>query len=88
MVVLAAVIARMGGWVPAGPFTLGGWGWIVTIAGLVFEVLAVVNIVWPRPATPDAPLLMTYLIPIVLLVVFALGLVQLGKPELQKKVHA
>jgi amino acid transporter len=88
MVVLAAVVARMGGWVPAGPFTLGGWGWIVTIAGLMFEVLAVVNIVWPRPATPDTSFWMTYLIPIVLLVVFALGLVQLGKPELQKKAHA
>jgi amino acid transporter len=88
MVVLAAVIARMSGWVPAGPFKLGVWGWPVTIAGLVFEILAVVNVVWPRPATPDTSLFMTYLIPIVLGIVFVLGLLQLGKPELQKKAHA
>jgi amino acid transporter len=88
MVVLAAVVARMGGWTPAGPFKLGAWGWPITIAGLIFEVLAVINIVWPRPASPDTSLLMTYLIPIVLFVVFLLGLVQLGKPELQEKVRA
>jgi amino acid transporter len=88
MVVLAAVVARAGGWVPAGPFKLGGWGWPVTIAGLVFEIAAVINIVWPRPATPDTSFVMTYLIPIVLTVVFLLGLVQLGNPALQKKAHA
>ncbi len=88
MVVLAAVIARMRGWVPAGPFKLGVWGWPITIAGLVFEVLAVINVVWPRPATPDTSMVMTFLIPIVLLIVFILGLLQLGKPELQKKAHA
>lgn len=84
MVVLAAVIARFGGWVPSGPFKLGGFGWIVTIAGLIFEVAAVINIVWPRPATPDASFYATYLIPIVLSGVFVIGLLQLGRPELNR----
>ncbi len=87
MVVLAALFARLGGWVPAGPFKLRGWGWPVTIAGLIFEVAAVINIVWPRPPTPDTSFFMTYLIPIVLIVVFVLGLVQLGNPALQRKEH-
>jgi amino acid transporter len=84
MVVLAAVIARMDGWIPSGPFKLGGLGWLVTIAGLIFEVAAVINIVWPRPATPDASFYTTFLIPIVLGVVFVLGLLQLGRPELNR----
>jgi amino acid transporter len=82
MVVLAAFKARMAGWIPAGPFKLGIWGWPVTIAGLIFEVLAVINIVWPRPATPDTSFWMTYLIPIVLVIVFVLGLLQLGRSAL------
>jgi amino acid transporter len=84
MVVLAALAARMGGWIPSGPFKLGAWGWPVTITGLVFEALAVINIVWPRPATPDASFWTTYLIPIVLAVVFVLGLLQLGRPALSR----
>jgi amino acid transporter len=79
MVVLAAVIARVNGWVPSGVFKLGAWGWPVTIVGLVFEVAAVINIVWPRPATADASFYVTYLIPIVLLAVIVLGLLQLGR---------
>jgi amino acid transporter len=85
MVVLAAVIARNGGWKPAGPFTLGSWGWPVTIIALIFEVLAVLNIVWPRPASPDASFYATYLIPIVLVVVFILGLAQMGRAALNVK---
>lgn len=82
MVVLAAVMARMSGWVPSGPFKLGAFGWTITIAGLIFEVAAVFNIVWPRPATPDASFYTTYLIPIVLLAVFCLGVLQLGRAQL------
>lgn len=88
MVVLAAVKARMEGWVPSGPFKLGVWGWPVTVAGLIFEVLAVINIVWPRPASADASFWTTYLIPIVLLIVFVLGLLQLGRPALARPQSA
>jgi amino acid transporter len=79
MVVLAALIARLGGWIPQGAFKLGGWGWPVTIAGLLFEVCAVINIIWPRPATADASFYTTYLIPIVLVAIFILGLLQMGR---------
>ena len=55
MIVLAALIARTRGWRPAGPFTLGGWGWLVNLVALAYGVGAIVNILWPRPATPTDP---------------------------------
>ena len=39
MVVLAALRARLKGWVPSGPFTLGRWGLPITIAALTYGVL-------------------------------------------------
>ena len=53
MVVFAALRARLKGWVPSGPFTLGRWGMPVTVAALTYGVLAMINMAWPR--TPDAP---------------------------------
>ena len=55
MIVLAALIARMKGWRPSGPFTLEGWGWLVNCLALGYGVSAIINILWPRPATPDDP---------------------------------
>jgi amino acid transporter len=53
MVVLAALRARLKGWVPSGSFTLGRWGMPVTIAALTYGVLTMINVAWPR--TPDVP---------------------------------
>jgi amino acid transporter len=53
MVVLAALRARLRGWVPAGSFTLGRWGLAVNVAALVYGVAAMVNMAWPR--TPELP---------------------------------
>jgi amino acid transporter len=55
MIVLAALVARAKGWRPSGPFTLGGWGWLVNLAALGYGVGAIVNILWPRPGTPEDP---------------------------------
>ena len=53
MIVLGALIARLKGWRPAGPFTLGGWGWMVNLTALSYGLGAIVNILWPRsPADP------------------------------------
>ncbi len=49
MVVLAALRARIKGWKPAGQFKLGAWAYPVNILALVWGVIAVVNILWPRP---------------------------------------
>jgi len=53
MVVLAALRARLKGWVPAGSFTLGRWGTAVNVAALVYGVAAILNMSWPR--TPELP---------------------------------
>ena len=42
-----ALIARLRGWKPSGAFTLGRWGVPVTIAGALYLLLMLLNIVWP-----------------------------------------
>lgn len=79
MVVLGAVMARARGWVPEGSFRLGALGWPITIAGLLFEAGAVINIIWPRPASADASFYATNLIPIALFGIFMIGVLQLGR---------
>jgi amino acid transporter len=75
MVVLAALRARLKGWVPSGAFTLGRWGMPVTVAALVYGVLTMVNIAWPR--TPDAPWYDNYLVALSAVVGVGLGAVYL-----------
>ncbi|SEF95071.1 Amino acid transporter [Nonomuraea solani] len=75
MVVLAALRARLRGWRPAGPFTLGRAGLAVNVAALAYGVLAILNMAWPR--TPDAPWYDNYLVALSGLVVVAAGLVYL-----------
>jgi amino acid transporter len=41
MVVLAALRARMGGWTPAGKWTMGGAGMLVNILALVYGLFAI-----------------------------------------------
>jgi amino acid transporter len=72
MIVSGALFARMRGWKPSGAFTLGVWAWPVNIAALVYGVLAIVNMSWPR--TPDAPWYLNYGIILVGAIVIAIGL--------------
>ncbi|MDN4162997.1 APC family permease [Nocardioides abyssi] len=53
MVTAAALRARLLGWVPSGPFTLGRWGLVVNAAAPAYGVLAMVNMAWPR--SPGLP---------------------------------
>jgi amino acid transporter len=53
MIVLAALSARSKGWRPTGPFTLGGWGYLVNLLALAYGLGAIVNILWPRGAATD-----------------------------------
>jgi amino acid transporter len=81
MVVLAALRARALGWRPAGPFTLGAWAWPVNVGALVYGVLAMINIGWPR--TPDVPWYDNAIVALGTVVVIGLGLLYLaiGKPH-------
>jgi amino acid transporter len=51
MTVIGAIIARRRGWQPAGSFTMGRWGWPVTIAGAVYLGLMLLNVVVPSGLT-------------------------------------
>ena len=48
MVVAGALYARARGWTPAGPFTLGRWGWPVNLLALGYGIFAIINMLWPR----------------------------------------
>ncbi len=51
MVVLAAIVARLRGWRPTGPFQLGVWAWPVLIGAIIYGVLMLLNIVVPTGIT-------------------------------------
>ncbi|KGI67460.1 amino acid permease [Mycolicibacterium rufum] len=73
MVVLAALRARLKGWIPSGKYTLGRWGLAVNVAALVYGVTAMVNMAWPR--TPDAPWFDNWIVALSAVVVVGIGLV-------------
>jgi amino acid transporter len=80
MLVLAALIARLKGWQPSGPFRLGRWGWAVNIIALVYGVSAIVDMIWPR--SPNDPWYSNYAMIVTTLAVLLLGAIYmaLGKP--------
>ena len=47
LTVIAALVARARGWVPEGAFTLGKWGWTVTIVAAGYLGLMLLNVVVP-----------------------------------------
>lgn len=83
MVVLAALRARLKGWQPSGKFTLGRWALPVNIGALVWGIVGIVNMSWPR--TPGAPWYDNYLVLLSGVVVIGVGLLYLvtRKPHLQ-----
>jgi amino acid transporter len=80
MIVLAALLARLKGWRPGGPYTLGGWGLPVNVIALAYGVAAIINILWPR--TPDAPWYIDYgmLVTTVAIIVLGGAYMVLAKP--------
>ena len=71
MIVIAALIARLKGWKPLGPFTLGAWGWCINIVALIYGIGAIVNLLWPR--NPNDPWYSNYS-----MLVTTVGFVALG----------
>jgi amino acid transporter len=47
LTVFGALVARRRGWRPSGVFTLGAWGTPITVAGSLYLLLMLVNMVWP-----------------------------------------
>ena len=73
MIVLAALIARLRGWKPAGQFRLGGAGVLINILALVYGVGAIADMVWPR--TPDAPWYLNYAMGLIWVAIAGVGLI-------------
>lgn len=76
MVVLAALRARLKGWVPSGKYSLGRWGLPINIGALVYGVVAMVNMAWPR--TPDVPWYDNWIVALSAVVVVGIGLVYMA----------
>ncbi|MDF3818749.1 APC family permease [Leptospira sp. 96542] len=85
MVVIGALYARNKGWKPGGSFTLGRWGLIVNVIALVYGLLAVANMIWPR--TPEEPWYIDYGMIFTSLIVIGSGFLYLifAKPNLNRK---
>jgi amino acid transporter len=81
MVVGGALFARWRGWKPSGAFRLGGSGWTVTAAALIYGLAAIVNIAWPR--APDTAWYDNYAVLLSTAFVIASGLIYmaLAKPQ-------
>lgn len=47
LAVTGSLAARLRGWKPTGYFTLGRWGIPITVAGALYLLLMLLNIVWP-----------------------------------------
>lgn len=77
MVVLAALRARLKGWVPSGQYSLGRWGLLVNIGALVYGVLAIGNLVWSS-RTPGTPWYDDWIVGVSGVFVIALGLVYMA----------
>jgi amino acid transporter len=80
MVVFAALAARIRGWQPAGPFTLGIWSWPVNVVALVYGVGAIINMSWPR--SPQDPWYSNYGMIVTTVAVLLMGSVYMlvGRP--------
>jgi amino acid transporter len=83
MVVLASLRARILGWKPNGAFQLGAWGIPVNIAALLWGVLGMVNMAWPR--TPEDGWFANHVVLISAVTVVMIGLVYMAwkKPHLK-----
>jgi len=73
MVVLGALVARSKGWRPAGPFTVGAWGWFVNVIALAYGVFAIINMAWPR--SPNDPWYVNYAMIVTTIGVLVFGLI-------------
>ncbi len=84
MVVFAALRARLKGWEPAGKFILGRFGMPVTVTAFIYQVLAAINMAWPR--TPEAAWYDNYIVLLSAGIVVGVGLLYmtLARPYLRK----
>jgi amino acid transporter len=72
LTVIGAIIARSRGWVPAGAFQLGRWGWTVTIIGAAYLGLMLLDVVAPT-GSPRSVFNLDWITLLVILLVAVVG---------------
>jgi amino acid transporter len=90
MTVIGAAIARSRGWQPAGSFTLGRWGWPVTIAAIAYLGLMFINVVFPSGLSSGRALFNIDWITLAVMVVIAIVgaiLYAIAQPEREVAQH-
>ena len=76
LTVIGVMAARRRGWVPEGRFTLGKWAWPVYLAGAVYLLVMLVNIVAPTGlSSPRAFMNLDWITLVVMIIVLAVGAV-------------
>lgn len=85
LTVIGSMIARARGWVPAGAFRLGRWGWPVSIVAALYLAVMLIDIVVPTGLTSPRGALfnldwITLVVVVVLLLIGAVYFV-IGRPD-------
>lgn len=76
MAVIASIVARARGWIPEGKFTLGKWGWTVSIIAVAYLGFMLVNVVLPTGLdSPRAYFNLDWITLSVMFVIFVVGLI-------------
>ena len=91
LTVIAAIVARLRGWQPAGHFRLGRWAWPVSILAAAYLVAMFVNVVIPTGITsPRAFFNLDWITLLVMVVIFGIGAAYLfvSHPERRVAQHA
>ncbi len=90
MTVIGSMIARARGWIPAGAFRLGRWGWTVSVIATAYLALMFVNVVIPSGlASARAYFNIDWITLLVMLVIALVGGVYfvIGRPDRTLRQH-
>src|SRR3954451_5214290 len=84
LTVIASLVARRRGWVPEGKFTLGRWGYPVTIVAVIYLALMFINVAFPSGSgSPRAFFNLDWITLTVIVIIFLLGALYfvIGRPD-------
>jgi amino acid transporter len=80
-VVIASIRARARGWKPKGDFSMGNFGWVVSIVALVYQAFAAYTLIQP---VPDVNWFQSWMVLIIGTIVVVVGVIYLftARPHL------
>ncbi len=90
MTVIAALVARRRGWVPAGRFTMGRWGMTVNVIAVVYLGLILIDVVLPTGlSSPRAFFNLDWITLVVMAIIFIVGAVYflIARPDRGVRHH-